>query len=182
MKDLDLAHQIANGNAGATEEFVHAYYVSVYRFMRHLTKQVEDAEDLTQQAFIKAKQQIHTYRGNASLRTWLHRIAFHEYMHWKRRHRRMLSLDSVPPQVEPAYSACIESAALEDALGKLSEPLRVAFLLYEVQELSVEETARVLGVPKTTVKSRLVKARQGLCRSLKGRQETEIERQHVLES
>ena len=179
--DLETARRIADGDAGVTERFVVSHYASVCRFMRHLTGQKEDAEDLTQQAFIKAKQQIASYRGKATLRTWLFRIAFHEYTHWKRSRRRTLTLESAPARVETAYDACLEAEALLDALKRLPEPLREAFLLHEVQELSVEETASVLGLPQGTVKSRLFNARQKLSSMLEGRQE-EIGARHVYES
>lgn len=182
LKDLDTARRIADGDAGVTEGFVATHYASLYRFMRHLTGHVEDAEDLTQQAFIKAKQQIASYRGKASLRTWLYRVALYEYTHWKRKRRKWLSLESAPAHSEPAYEACVEAAALLDALQKLPEGMREAFLLHEVQELSVEETASVLGLPVGTVKSRLFNARRKLCETLNGRQEEEIEAQPALES
>lgn len=182
MDDLELARQVAEGDAGAVKSFVDRHYHSVYRFMRHLTRHVEDAEDLTQQAFVKARQQIATYRGKASLRTWLHRIAFHEYTHWKRRKRKASSLDESLPHRESAFEQCLEAIALEEALAKLSEPLRAAFILFEVEELSIEETARVLRLPKGTVKSRLFKARRRLRDLMLGRQEEDLEREPAMES
>jgi len=180
--DIETARNIANGDAEVTESFVLSHYASLYRFMRQLTGHREDAEDLTQQAFIKAKQQIASYRGKASLRTWLYRVAFHEYTHWKRSRRRTQSLESAPPRVEPAYEACLDAEALLNALRRLPDPLQEAFLLFEVQELTLEETANVLRVPKGTVKSRLHNARRKLHLMLDGRQENEIEPKPVLES
>lgn len=182
VTDLETARRIASGDAWATENFVITHYASVCRFLRHLTRHAEDSEDLTQQAFIKAKQQIASYRGKASLRTWLFRIALHEYTHWKRKHRRTHSLDLAPARVEPAYEACIETVALLNALEKLPDGLKETFLLSEVQELSIEETAAVLGVPQGTVKSRMFAARKKLCFLLEGRQEDEIEARPILES
>ncbi|HVT11007.1 MAG TPA: RNA polymerase sigma factor [Fimbriimonadaceae bacterium] len=180
--DLETARRIASGDAWATESFVVTHYAAVCRFMRHLTGHAEDSEDLTQQAFIKAKQQIASYRGKASLRTWLFRIALHEYTHWKRRRRRTHGLEAAPARIEPAYEACVEAIALFEALEKLPEALKETFLLAEVQEMSIEETAAVLGVPQGTVKSRLFAARKKLCFLLEGRQENEIEAKPVLES
>lgn len=146
----------------STEKFggiIAEHYPSVLRFMRHLTRTVEDAEDLTQQAFIKARDNFASFRGEASVRTWLHRIAFHEYTHWKRKHRPWyrLSLDHVEPK--DGYRPCIEGAALIDALHRLPAAMRETFLLLEVQQLSVEEIAGITGVPKGTVKSRAHHAR-----------------------
>ena len=63
--DIATARKIADGDAVVTERFFVTHYASLYRFMRQLTGHREDAEDLTQQAFIKAKQQIDSYRGKA---------------------------------------------------------------------------------------------------------------------
>jgi len=129
--------------------------------MLHLTRNREDAEDLTQLAFIKARENIANFRGGSSLRTWLHRVAFHEYTHWRRKHRRLSRLPE-DLSVEAGYQACIEGAALLDALHGLPPKLREAFLLFEVQELTLEEVAQVVRVPIGTVKSRLHHARTRL--------------------
>ena len=182
LPDLETARRIAAGDAETTEIFVLTHYTSLCRFMRHLTRQIEDAEDLTQQAFIKAKQQIASYHGRASLRTWLYRVALHEYTHWKRKQRRTHSLDLAPAHHEAGYEACLEAEALLNALAQLPETHRTVFLLFEVQDLSVEEVASVLGLPQGTVKSRLFNARQKLSQILDGRQENEIESKPILEA
>lgn len=182
VNDLDTARRIADGEVRETEIFVTLHYAPLFRFMRQHTKHREDAEDLTQLAFIKAKQQIASYRGQASLRSWLYRVAFHEFTHWNRQRRTTQSLDTVPARSELAYEACIEAGALEDALGKLPQRLREAFLLHEVHELSVEETAGVLGLPEGTVKSRLFHARRKLHAALGGHKEDEYEKRSILES
>ena len=79
LNDRERASRIQIGDAESIRGFVEEHYSSVLRFMRHLTRSTEDAEDLTQQAFIKARESIAGFRGNSSLRTWLHRVAFHEY-------------------------------------------------------------------------------------------------------
>ncbi|MDR3692342.1 MAG: RNA polymerase sigma factor [Fimbriimonas sp.] len=180
--DLELAHRIASGDAEATESFVRKHYARLYRFMHHLTRHVEDAQDLTQQAFIQAKNQIASYRGKASLRTWLYRIALHEYTHWRRKRRKTASLDSVPPTYDPSYEACIEAEILLAAITRLPERLKEAFLLAEVEELPLEEVAKVLHVPVGTIKSRLFHARRRLCMLLNERQENEIEAKPILEA
>jgi RNA polymerase sigma-70 factor (ECF subfamily) len=182
LTDLDTARQIAAGDSIQTEAFVRQHYSSVLRFMRHLTRRAEDAEDLTQQAFLKARSQIGSYEGKSSLRTWLHRVAFHEYTHWKRRQRITLSLRHVPAQTEPGFEACLESAALLAALHSLPDALRETFLLHEVQELPIEEVATVLGKPAGTVKSRLFEARKRLRALLEGGQQEKIDAEPAYES
>ena len=182
LTDVDVAKRIEAGDIVATESFVDENYAAVLRFLRQLTGHVQEAEDLTQQAFVKAKQQIGSFRGDASLRSWLFRIAFHEYTHWKRRRRPTTSLDLAPVHIESGYESVLDAEALLSALSRLPGSLRAAFLLHEVQELPICEVARVLRVPQGTVKSRLFHARRKLMRSLDGRQEIENEIRPALES
>jgi RNA polymerase sigma-70 factor, ECF subfamily len=182
LNDLELARQIAAGDTGAVEAFVRQHYASVLRFMRHLTRRAEDAEDLTQQAFLKARSQIGSYQGKSSLRTWLHRVAFHEYTHWKRSQRWTLTLRHAPARIEPAFEACLEAAALLEALDTLPDALRETFLLHEVQQLPIEEVAKVLSRPVGTVKSRLFHARKRLRAHLESGQEEKIDAEPAYES
>ncbi|HWA82761.1 MAG TPA: RNA polymerase sigma factor [Fimbriimonadaceae bacterium] len=172
LNDIDQARLIAAGDAEALRVFVDDHYSSVLRFMRHLTRSIEDAEDLTQQAFLRARENIASYRGGSSLRTWLHRVAFHEYTHWRRKQRPLMRLSHREIAPEPGFHACVEGAALLDALHLLPDPLREAFLLFEVQELTLEEVAAVMRVPKGTVKSRLHYARLRLRTLLQDQEET----------
>ncbi|HTQ10725.1 MAG TPA: sigma-70 family RNA polymerase sigma factor [Fimbriimonadaceae bacterium] len=162
MTDKERARLIQNEDVETIRTFVEDHYSSVLRFMRHLTRSIEDAEDLTQQAFIQARENIASYRGGSSLRTWLFRVAYHEYTHWRRRRRRWLRLTGWEIAPEPGYRACVEGAALLEALHVLPAPMREAFLLFEVQEMSLEEVAEVMRVPVGTVKSRLHHARTRL--------------------
>lgn len=180
LSDQEKARRIASGDEETTRIFVNENYPSVLRFMRQLTRNVDDAEDLTQQAFIQARQKMASYRGGSSLRTWLHRVAFHEYTHWKRKQRSWLRLadNSI---AEQGYQTCIDGALLLDALHRLPAKLREAFLLFEVQELSLEEVAGVLGVPSGTVKSRLHHARKQLRNYLEETEEDRVYGKKVLE-
>ncbi len=162
MNDMDLAKTVADGDRVAMASLVEQHYDPVFRFLRNLTRSQEDAEDLTQQVFVKAQTRIKSYRGGSSLRTWLHQIAFHEFTRWRRR-RRLTSLVGIERTgQEPGYSQVDEAAWLLDALDRLNPALKEAFLLHEVQELSVEEVATVTGSPIGTVKSRLHHARSML--------------------
>lgn len=158
MSDKERAQRIAEGNAEEIRAFICEHYQPVLRFMCHLTRSQEDAEDLTQQTFVKVRESILSFRGSSSLRTWLHKVAFYEYTHWRRRRRFTFRL-SEDIATEARYEACIEGAALLDALHQLPPKLREAFLLFEVQDLPLEEIANVLKVPLGTAKSRLRHAR-----------------------
>ncbi len=172
MNDLEAARRIAAGDAEAAEAMVRDHYPSVFRAMRHFAGTREDAEDLTQQVFLTARTQIHTFRGNSGLKTWIHRIAFNEYAQWRRKRKRTEPLDFERSANDPGYQSFVLGESLLAALNALPEKLRVAFLLHEVEELKVEEIARVLRVPSGTVKARLFYARRRLRALLEDRTET----------
>jgi len=162
MNDLEIARRIAAGDAGAAERLVRDHYPSVFRLMRHLTGHREDAEDLTQQAFLVARAKIDSFRGGSGLKTWIHRIAFNEYAQWKRKRKQTAPLRPDQPTDDPGYQSFVVGEALLSALASLPDKLREAFILHEVDELKVEEVARILRVPAGTVKARLFYARRRL--------------------
>lgn len=151
-----------SGERDAGERFVAAYYAPIERMQRCLTGSSEIARDLTQQTFVKAWQALPGFKFEASLSTWLHRIAYHEYTHWLRArkdHAPLAVAENIPgPTVQTDWGIVL----LPNALAQLTDELREVFLLYYVQELSVPEVASVLGIPAGTVKSRLYTARQQL--------------------
>src|SRR5687767_9392631 len=94
MGDRGTVRRILSGDRAAGERLVTDEYPRIYRLLRHLTGAVEVAEDLTQQTFLKAWQALASYRSEASLATWLHRIAYHEYTHWLRARRDHAPLEA----------------------------------------------------------------------------------------
>lgn len=162
MNDRQLAQKIAAGDHAAAERFVGDYYAATFRMLRHLTGSREDAEDLTQQTFLVARAKIDRFRGDAGLKTWLHRIAYNEYAQWKRRRRPTAPLTLEQAIVEPGFGSFIEGETLLRALSKLSDKHRETFILHEVEELTVEEIAKLLSIPGGTVKARLFHARRRL--------------------
>ena len=91
--DLD---KLRKWDAEALNIWVHRNYDDIYRLLRHLTRHVETAEDLAQQTFLKAIQALPSYRGEASHKTWLSRIAFREYIAWRRKRRLLFPLELRP--------------------------------------------------------------------------------------
>lgn len=162
LTDLDLASRLAEGDPDAAERLVRDHYQTLFRFLRPLTGRREDAEDLALQALQRGRQCIRRYDGRAPLRTWLHRIAYREFLRWRRRHRWHLSLFAAPPKPEAGYDRVLASEWLRELLSELPEAQRVAFVLHEVQELPLEEVAEITGTPVGTVKSRLHHARRRL--------------------
>lgn len=162
MNDKNLAQALAKSEPWALEALVQAHFDGLFRFMRHLTRHQETAEDLCQQALLQAVRKIGTYRGESSLKTWLHRIAFREYTGWRRKRRILHPLSRFDTYTDPGYSQVDEAEALLSVLHTLPDSYREALLLHHVQELSVEEIAVVTNAPIGTVKSRLHHARKRL--------------------
>jgi RNA polymerase sigma-70 factor (ECF subfamily) len=153
---------ILKGDKAAGERFVTINYPRIYRLLRHLTGDAEVAEDLTQQTFIQAWQALASYRGEARLATWLHRIAYHEYTHWLRARRDEKPLEAAAHLADLRAAEGLDTILLARAMAQLTPELRDTFLLFYVQELSVSEVAAVLETPAGTIKSRLFTARQRL--------------------
>ncbi len=165
--------------AGDPEEFsrlVEAYSSKIYRLASKMLTQQQDAEDVLQETFLKAYRGLKTFDGRSKISTWLFRIATNEALMVLRRKRPdTLSIDE-PVETEEGEQeplqivdwCCLpEDELLSDesrqrlnaAVQKLPESLRVVFLLRDINDLSTHETAEVLGLSDTAVKTRLSRAR-----------------------
>jgi len=171
MTERELAKRIGNGDAEAAEAFVRDHYPAVLRLALRLTNQKEEAEDIAQGTFLIARQKINTFRGNSTLRTWIHRIAFNEYRQWRRKKRPLALIDHDLASHDPGISAFEIGHILENAMRNLPDKQREAFILFEVEQLSMNEVAHVLGIPTGTAKARVSYARQNLRNQLEGRSE-----------
>ncbi|AIE85966.1 RNA polymerase sigma factor [Fimbriimonas ginsengisoli] len=160
-----LAKRLQAGDAGAWDRVVRQEYPRILRFLRHLSGSAADAEDLAQGTFVKAREAALKFRHECSLRTWLHKIAYREFTHWLRDRRETPEL--LPERAAPEGRSD-DAVVLAAAIAELPPDVRDAFLLREVQELTVREAAAVLGVPEGTVKSRNHTARERLRAMLAG--------------
>jgi RNA polymerase sigma-70 factor (ECF subfamily) len=155
LKDLRAGHP------EACAEVVRAHYPAVYRFLVHLTRDVHEAEDLTQETFAAAWEKLATFQARASLATWLHRIAYTKFIDALRAERRALGMHERLPssQVAPsdpldAVMADEEARRLYRGLDGLDAPDRTLLVLHYLQGLSYREMALVLDEPTGTVKWR----------------------------
>ena len=171
-----LVDAARNGDVGAFEQLVRRYDRNVFRIAQHITQNREDAEDVVQDAFLKAFQNLGQFQGQSKFYTWLVRIAVNEALMRLRRRRpeRTVSLDedvkteedSMPREVadwSPNPEQLYSQAELKDILGKTIQGLppgfRTVFVLRDVEGLSTEETAEALSLSIPAVKSRLLRAR-----------------------
>jgi RNA polymerase sigma-70 factor, ECF subfamily len=174
--ELALVQAAKKGDVSAFEELVRRYDRNVFRIAQHITQHREDAEDVVQDAFLKAYENLGQFQGQSKFYTWLVRIAVNEALMKLRRRRpeRMISLDeeiktdedSMPREVadwSPNPEQLYNQAELGDILGKTIQGLppsfRTVFVLRDVEGLSTEETAEALDLSIPAVKSRLLRAR-----------------------
>src|SRR4030042_4096863 len=165
--------------AGDPEEFsrlVEAYSSKIYRLATKMLNHQQDAEDVLQETFLKAYRGLKLFDGRSKISTWLFRIATNEaLMVIRRKHPEMVSIDE-PVETEAGEQepvqiidwCCLPEEELlseetrhklDAAVQKLPERLRVVFLLRDINDLSTHETAEVLGLSDTAVKTRLSRAR-----------------------
>ena len=174
--DVALVEQARQGDVLAFDTLVRKYERQVFRIAQHITQNREDAEDVMQDAFLKAYEKLDQFQGNSKFYTWLVRIAVNESLMRlrKRRTGRMVSIDeeietdegSVPrdladwaPDPEQNYGQSELAEILRKTIQGLPQGFRIVFVLRDVEGLSTEETAETLGLSIPAVKSRLLRAR-----------------------
>jgi len=175
----DESPLIARAKAGdhaAFAELVSRYERKIFRLAKHITQNEEDAEDVLQDAFLKAYEHLGDFQEQSRFYTWLVRIAVNESLMRlrKRRQGKIVSLDEgvdaggemIPREIavwdgdpEQRYSREELREILQRAIESLAPIYRVVFVLRDVDELSTEETAQALNISAPAVKSRLLRAR-----------------------
>jgi RNA polymerase sigma-70 factor (ECF subfamily) len=174
--ELALVQAAKGGDVGAFEQLVKRYDRNVFRIAQHITQNREDAEDVVQEAFLKAYRNLQQFQGQSKFYTWLVRIAVNEALMKLRRRKpeRTVSLDedikteedSVPrevadwsPNPEQQYNQAELREILTKTIQGLPSSFRTVFVLRDVEGLSTEETAEALELSIPAVKSRLLRAR-----------------------
>jgi RNA polymerase sigma-70 factor, ECF subfamily len=182
LGDGELVILARRGEAAAFCEIMRRNNRHLFRAARSVLRDDAEAEDVVQEAYLRAFAALSSFRGEASLATWLTRIAFNEALGRRRKQRPTVALETI--EAMPESSAQIirfptmtddpeRSAAqreiqkiLEASIDALPEPFRLVFVMRDVEEMSVEETASYLGIRPETVKTRLHRARRLLRESL----------------
>ena len=182
--DAELACRIAAGDNSAFEPVMRRHNQMLYRIARSILKDDAEAEDAVQEAYLSAFRRFHTFRGDSALSTWLARIVVNEAYGRLRKQQRDLTVvafdarqravqpsgeDMADETTEPPEAAAMRAELrelLERRIDDLPEQFRTVFMLRDVQELSVDETAACLDIPAATVRSRAFRARALLRESL----------------
>ena len=174
--DLDLVHATQNGDVSAFEQLVGRYDRKLLRIAQHVTHNREDSQDAVQEAFLKAFQHLGDFREASQFSTWLIRITVNQALMKlrKRRTTKEVSLDEdfqadgdmLPrevtdwaPNPEELYRASELRDILIKALEELRPILRTVFVLRDIEELSIDQTAEILHLTPSAVKARLWRAR-----------------------
>jgi RNA polymerase sigma-70 factor (ECF subfamily) len=170
------------GDISAFETLVSRYERKIFRLAQNITQNREDAEDVMQEAFLKAYEHLSGFQGNSRFYTWLVRIAVNQaLMKLRKRRPNQVSIDEevntgedlIPreiedwgPSPEDRYKQTEMSDILSSSIADLDPPFRIVFQLRDIEELSTEETAEALGLSVPAVKSRLLRARLKLRQKL----------------
>lgn len=165
-----LAEAARHGDTRAATQLIELFYARIYAFLRRHTGHDADAADLTQRTFGRAWQALPSFAGKASFNSWLHGIAHHTYVDWRRANHRTEARpvewweDCVATGPTPAeLSAQTDlAAALFQHVDNLPAELRDTVHLHYYQELTLQETADALGIATSTVKYRLRQALETL--------------------
>ena len=177
--EQELVSRAQNGDNEAFAGLVERYQNRIYRLAKNITQNNEDAEDVLQEAFLKAYSHLDTFQRNAKFYTWIVRIAVNEALMKlrKRKSDRTVPLDepvdtgeeTVNREIavwddnpEQRYSHEEMQQILNEAVENLKPDFRAVFALRDIEELSTEETAEALGISVPAVKSRLLRARLAL--------------------
>ena len=171
-----------NGDITAFETLVGRYERKILRLAQNITQNREDAEDVMQEAFLKAYEHLSGFQGNSRFYTWLVRIAVNQaLMKLRKRRPNVVSIDEevntgedlIPreiedwgPSPEDRYKQTELSGILSEVITDLDPSFRIVFQLRDIEELSTEETAEALGLSIPAVKSRLLRARLKLRQKL----------------
>ena len=183
LSDEQVVARVLSGEAELFEILMRRYNQRLYRVARAILFDDAEAEDVMQDAYVRAWSHLEQFAGRSSFATWLTRIAVHEALARARRGRRLVQIEDLPPRTErtmrslsPAEAGPEQRAiqsdlrnALEVAMGALPESFRSILMLREVEGLSTAETAACLDISESLVKTRLHRARAALRREVEDR-------------
>jgi RNA polymerase sigma-70 factor (ECF subfamily) len=191
-EEQELVRELKSGSEQAFALLIAQYSQPIYSLISRSLRDPSEAADVTQEVFVKVFRSISGFHGDASLRTWIYRIALHEVSNqrrwWSRHKRQELAIDAQIENEEGECTCLAETLATEDAspfeqasrtetrcrveaaLKELPEAYREVVVLREIEGFGYEEIAEILNVNLGTVKSRLTRGRAALRECLKNKE------------
>ena len=178
-QEAAVIRRVLDGDVNAFEDLVAAYEKNVYNLALRMTGNAQDAEDMAQEAFIKAYNSLPGFRGDSKFSVWLYRIVSNVCLDFLRRQNRrpasslsqededgeetQLDIPDESQSPELLLERSLTQEAVQRGLQSLSDEQRQILLLREIQGLSYEEIGQALALEEGTVKSRIFRARKKLC-------------------
>ena len=176
--EAELVKSVARGDPAAFEALMRRYNGTLFRVARAILKDDSEAEDALQEAYLEAYRHIGQFRGESRLGTWLTRIAINQALmrlRMQKRDRVVVSLGSGSPADRTSLAANVAAPSSESPQGamlraeirriveqkidELPVAFRAVFVMREVEDMTVDETAECLSIPAATVRTRLFRAR-----------------------
>jgi len=175
--EMQLLEQAKAGNLRAFEELVSSYEKKIYNYCLRMTNSREDAEDLTQEVFVRVYKNIKSFKGGSQLSTWIYRIAHNICIDRYRKSKasvvslnqpkgeddeREIDLPSGSPSPEEHVIRGEQQKLLLNCISRLKPEYQTVIILRDIQHFSYEEIAGILNLPLGTVKSHINRARAAL--------------------
>jgi len=157
----DVARAAA-GDSLAFERLYRRHEARIHSLVRRMVEGEADADEVTQDAFVRAWERLGTFRGESSFGTWLHRLAVNVALNWRKsaaRSRRRFDEEATAEDLPGRRDAGAERMDLDQAIGRLPPGARQVFVLHDVEGFRHEEIAELMGVTAGTSKAQLHRAR-----------------------
>ena len=189
LADEEVVARVLAGDTSLFEILMRRYNQRLFRVARGILADDAEAEDVMQEAYVRAFRELAAFRGEARFSTWLTRIACHEALARARKRRRLVPIEGGGPPEPPAATSGPEQemenrelqVVLREAVEALADPLRAVFCLREIEGLSTEETADSLGLTLENVRVRLHRAKRSLQQALDARIGREVRRLYLFD-
>ena len=170
MNNSDKTKPLTDADQEQLHELYQTYYRRVYSLCLRMTKDISDAEDLTQEVFVQLFRTVGSFRGDSAFTTWLHRLTVNHVLMHLRKHKRRLQSEQLTENGEmPAQGAfgskatnIVDCILLSEVIAKLPDGYREAFVLHDIEGFEHQEIAAMNGRAEGTSKSQLHKARRAL--------------------
>ncbi len=189
LTDEQVVERVLAGDISLFEILMRRYNQRLFRVARGILADDAEAEDVMQEAYVRAFRELASFRGEARFSTWLTRIACHEALARARKRRRLVSITGGeppdPPSKTPGPERELENRELQtvlrEAVEVLPNPLRSVFCLREIEGLSTEQTADLLGLTAENVRVRLHRGKRSLRQMLDRKIGREVRRLYLFD-
>ncbi len=183
LSDEEVVVRVRGGDTAVYEVLMRRYNQRLFRIARAILRDDDEAEDVTQETYVRAYASLHQFAGKAQFSTWLAKIAVYEASNRLRQRKRLQEVPASPDRERQTMETIKSSdpdpeqqtlrretvSLLEQAVDTLPDTYRCVFVLREIENMSTNETANCLELTEETVKVRLLRARQMLRKELYAR-------------